>query len=150
MAFCSKYYKKEDWALRTLKQILRKMREKKENVTLFVKLFFFFFLWYTMGYHSERNANRGWSCFILSPPAWMNGSLSTHGSKNSSSWCENLYFWHSGELCVCHSKQLFPCLAAVSSGHALFALPCLFLLIDRTWSNGKKEEREMLPLFIFL
>lgn len=26
-----------------MKQILRKMREKKENVTLFVKLFFFFF-----------------------------------------------------------------------------------------------------------
>lgn len=73
---------------------------------------------------------------------WMNRSYSAPGSKGSSSWCKELYFWHPALVCVCCRKQLFPCLA-IPCGVPVMQ-QCSALLISTLWQHFKwlKERGE--------
>lgn len=142
------------WAVRTLKQNIflnaRNLMEIfKFYFILFLKLSFFYETpWVTILKTALTEVDN--VLFSANPCEWM-GSFSALRSKGSSSWCQELYFWHPTLLCVCHRKQLFPCLAIPWRVQVM--QQCSVLLIFAYWQHFKwlKERGEgNSPLIYFL
>lgn len=81
---------------------------------------------------------------------WMNASFLALGSKGSSSWCKELYFWHPTLLRVCLRKQLFLRLTIPQRVQVMWQ--CSPLRIFTNWQHSKwlkKKRRGKWSSYLF-